>query len=83
MAWLAVATLPPRPVLRHPGRATVALAAAALLLAAIRLMADAHHLAVGAWGSLMLAALLLADAAPVPSADRTLPVQAQAGTGSK
>lgn len=60
VAWLAVAVLAPRPLLPDPGRALLGLWAVALALVALKLVSDRDGLAVGAWASGALAAVLVA-----------------------
>jgi hypothetical protein len=59
VAWLALATLPPRPPVPRPSKGVVlALGIAALAFVLLKLAADTDVLYRGAWLSLLLAAAL-------------------------
>lgn len=59
VAWLAASTLLARPAVREPGRAAVVLAGGALALVVLKLVLDTDALAVGAWASLLLGAVVV------------------------
>ena len=70
VAWLALATLPPRPLVARPGTGLLlGLAVAALALVLVKLAADLDVLTRGVWLSLLFAAafagLRLAATRPV------------------
>lgn len=68
--WLALATLPPRPPLPHPGRALLPLAVVAAALVLLKLALDLHGLLRGAWLSVALA-VMFAGCPPLDRAVRS------------
>ena len=59
VAWLAMATLLPRPPVQPPGRTLLPLTGAALVLVLLKLGLNVHDLGPGAWLSVALAGALV------------------------
>lgn len=59
LAWLAAATLLPRPPVRHPGRALLVLWAACAAHVLAKLASGLDDLASGAWAAMALVAALI------------------------
>jgi hypothetical protein len=67
VSWLAAATLITRPAIPHPGTALLVLAGVCLGLVVLKLVTDPDDLAVGAWASLLFAAILVVLRVPAIS----------------